>query len=216
MPVTADCLNTQSVGGRNATPLPIIQAVKATLGGIELDPASDSVINASVGANWFYGIESDGFTRSWQANTVFLNAPGRSVTGGTAKQRVEWLECHNDDDYVKPVELRMIKASEWYWRLYEYWRAGLINHAIALVYRGGSVGSLGEILCYPTCTTASHATSKVVNGSGRISYELIRSNGDRVPQTSNTQSSLFFMLTRSDEVKQRFAQQFSQFGVVKL
>ncbi|MEO1209892.1 MAG: hypothetical protein AAFX78_10150 [Cyanobacteria bacterium J06638_20] len=216
MTVTADCINTHSTGGRNATPLPIIRAVKATLGGIELDCASDAVINASVGAERYFSIENNGFVQSWATKTAFLNAPGTTVTGGLAEQRIEWVKHQQDKGYVKPAELKVIKASEWYWRLYEYWRSGLIDHAIALVYRGGSVGSLGEILSQPTCATAANASSEVVNGSGRISYELITEAGDRLPQTTNTQSSLFFLLTRSDEVRGRFVENFEQFGVVKL
>ena len=48
--ISADCQNTQSLLGRNATPLDVIAAAHQVLGQIDLDPSSDLVINEELKA----------------------------------------------------------------------------------------------------------------------------------------------------------------------
>lgn len=57
------------------TPAWIIEKVKAVLGEIDLDPASDSVANRIVGAKRFITKEENGLLQEW-AGKVFLNPPG--------------------------------------------------------------------------------------------------------------------------------------------
>ena len=192
MGATADCINTQSVDGRNATPLAIFNAVRYVLGGIELDPASDRVINSDVGAKRIYSIEDDGFSKDWRAKTAWLNPPGKTRSKG-----------------------KSVSASQWFKKLYAHWEAGDVESAIALVYRAGSIGSLGtKILSHPICLTTSGVEAKTINGSGRFSFDLITEDG-RKSQPQNTQSSLFFLLTRDLNQVARFEDAFSTFGVVK-
>ena len=188
---SADCLNTKSSNGRNATPLPIIQSAAKVLDGIDLDPASDSVINSGVGAGQIYTLAEDGLRQPWQARSAWLNPPGKTTSQG-----------------------RTVSASDWIRKLYRAWQNDDVDCAIALVYRAGSIGSLGDILQLPLCLTAACATSTCVNGSGRISFETIE--GDRrVPQTSNTQSSVFILFPDSIERIHRFEREFKRYGVVK-
>ena len=217
---SADCLNTRSTQGRNATPLGIFPAVRYTLDGLELDPASDEVINAGVGADRIFTLENDGFSQPWIADSVFLNAPGRTVTGGTYAQRLYWLEQMDkpaSERGDRPDGVKVITAVDWYRKLYQEFRAGNVKRAIALHYRGGSIGSLGiEILSLPLCITAAGAKSPVVNNSGRFAFEIINENGDRVPETANTQSSVFSLFPDNEECVKRFKTAFSLFGVVKV
>jgi hypothetical protein len=240
---SADCLNTRSKHGRNATPLGIFLPARAVMGGIELDPASDEVINEGVGADRIYTLEDDGFSRPWYAESVFLNAPGSTVTGGTYAQRLYMLELIErfkklrkskpkdvtakdwkkqlDKEFksLRPDEVKVISAVDWYRKLYSEWSLGNVKQAISLHYRAGSIGSLGtDILALPLCITCAGASSKVLNGSGRFAFEIIE--GDkRVPESKNTQSSAF---TYFPEIKnmegssKRFKHHFDQFGVVKL
>lgn len=192
MPVSADCLNSQSINGRNATPLPIIHSAKTVLGSIELDPASDPEINRLVEAQRIYTIQDDGFRQPWEAHTLWLNPPGKTISQG-----------------------RTISAVEWIRKLHEQHAIGNVQNAIALLYRAGSIGGLGPILNRPCCFTAAGASSRVVNGSGRISFELIDGDGDRHPQSSNTQSSVFILFSDNRRVIRQFYQEFHKYGIVK-
>ncbi len=193
MAATADCVNTQSKNGRNLTPISILEAAGKVLGHIELDPASDLIANKAVKAERIYTVEQDGFSQDWKAHTVWLNAPGRSRSKG-----------------------KLITASEWYRKLHRLWRFNQVEHAIAMVYRAGSIGSLGiDLLTDATiCLTCSGVDNPIVNGSGRLSFETVE--GDRrIAQTSNTQSSLIFLLSDRVEIQLSFVEHFSQFGVIK-
>jgi hypothetical protein len=194
--VTADCLNTKSSNGRNLTPLPLLDAARDVLGVIELDPASDAIANEYVQAEMYYTLEQDGFILPWcDARTIWLNAPGRTTSNG-----------------------KTISASDWYRKLYQTWCTWkTARHYMGLVYRAGSIGSLGvDLLADSTiCLTASGDNiSPCINGSGRLSFDIV--DGDRrMPQTSNTQSSLIFLLSRDKARQKLFREKFSCFGVVK-
>lgn len=193
MPSSADTLNTKSSLGRNATPIAVIEAARYVLGGrIALDPASDPVINREVRAEKIYTVEQDGYSQPWKADTCWLNPPGRTLTQNKQVEGVKWVR-----------------------KLYHHWKAGDIQDAIALCYRGGSVGCLGiEILQLPLCLTAGGAP--LVSGTGRLSFDLITGSDRREPGTSNTQSSVLVLFTEDPLVLQRFQERFTQFGVVRI
>jgi len=50
------------------TPSHIIELVRASMGGIDLDPASCELANETVGARRFYDIKQDGLKRPWFGN----------------------------------------------------------------------------------------------------------------------------------------------------
>jgi hypothetical protein len=196
MPPSADTLNTKSELGRNATPISVIEAARYVLGGtIELDVASDSVINEAVQAERIYTIEQDGYSQGWRAKTLWMNPPGRSYT-------------------LRNGQKIQVTAAKWFRKLHRHWKAGDVEHAIALCYRGGSVGCLGvEMLQLPLCITAAGAPQ--VNGAGRLSFEIIDDNGLRQPEVANTQSSVLVLLSRDTEIISRFQERFAVFGVVR-
>lgn len=191
----ADTINTQSVLGRNATPLIIVNQVRNTLGSIELDPASDPEINQGVKADRIFTFEEDGYSKPWTADTCWLNPPGTSYTSVKGKSVT-------------------IAGTQWIRKLYSHYKEGSIKHAIALCYRAGSLGSLGTEILNDSmlCFTAKGATH--VNGSGRISFELLEGS-TRLPQDHNTQSSVFLLFSDSRQIKQSFYENFDQsIGVV--
>jgi hypothetical protein len=242
-PNSADCLNTRSTQGRNATPLDIFPAVRQVMGGIELDVASDELINEGVQADRIYTLKDDGFSRPWYAQSLFLNAPGSTVTGGTYAERLllldlleefkqrrkekpkgvsakEWKkELDKEFKQRRPEDVKVVTAIDWYRKLYQEWSFGNVKQAIALHYRAGSIGGLGiGILSLPLCITAAGAISPVVNGSGRFAFEIIQGD-ERIPETNNTQSSAFTYfpdITDMEGSINRFRHYFKQFGVVKV
>lgn len=61
------------------TPIPIVEAARATMGGIDLDPASSATANERVQAKHYYTFSGDGLTQPWWGK-VWMNHPfGRTT-----------------------------------------------------------------------------------------------------------------------------------------
>lgn len=97
-----------STSNEHYTPADIVEAARATLGRIDLDPASCAQANERIGATKYYS--QDGLAEPWAGN-VFLNPPGgRAPKGhGTASNAAVWwaklAEHHRAGDVVAAVFL---------------------------------------------------------------------------------------------------------------
>ncbi len=108
------------------TPPKFIRAVKRVLGTIALDPASSEQANRTVQAQTYYDLASDGLTRSWKAQTVFMNPPYCKL-GNTSNQEV------------------------WTAKLLAEYKAGHIGEAIILVTGAIETTWFHRLLSYPMC-----------------------------------------------------------------
>jgi phage N-6-adenine-methyltransferase len=57
------------------TPIEFIEAARAVMGSIDLDPASSHAAQKVVGATTYYTIEDDGLEQGWIAESLWLNPP---------------------------------------------------------------------------------------------------------------------------------------------
>jgi len=177
----------------NLTPPQVIEDARFVLGGFDLDPASCYEAQQIIQAKEYYTLESSGLSEKWVADTLWLNPPGRSRDKGKHVSAADWgnklSRCHKD---------------------------GLVKSSIYLAYRSGSLGSIGALLkgAARICLTTNLATSKVISGVGRISYETINSAGRRVSETSNTQSSALILTTENQHIISKFDDVFSGYGIV--
>ena len=70
------------------TPSHIVKAVRMTMGGIDLDPASERLANNWIGASKYYSKEQGGLQQDWKGK-VFLNPPGGKI-GGKSQAKLFW------------------------------------------------------------------------------------------------------------------------------
>lgn len=113
------------------TPSYIVEAARATMGGIDLDPASSAIANETVKAATFYTAEDDGLVQPWEGR-VFLNPPGGKHASGKSLANLFWA------------------------RLVDHYRAGLVPQAIWVGYSLEQLQTLQKAsafspLEYPMC-----------------------------------------------------------------
>lgn len=87
------------------TPARFIEAARATMGGIDLDPASCALANATVKAARFFDRQQDGLSQQWRGR-VWINPPYSDYRG---------------------------QAAEWASRLLAEYLAGRVQQAVLLV-----------------------------------------------------------------------------------
>jgi hypothetical protein len=78
------------------TPSPYVEATRAALGSIDLDPASSVLANETVRASSFFTKDDNGLNKAWGGG-VLLNPPGGKLNNASS-QKV-WL-CKLGSEYV--------------------------------------------------------------------------------------------------------------------
>jgi len=93
------------------TPNPYIVAAHATMGGVDLDPASSSVANTVVSAKRIFTIDDDGLTKDW-VGRVWMNPPYASDLVG---KFIEKLAVSVEDGTVTEAIVLVNNATETKW-----------------------------------------------------------------------------------------------------
>lgn len=187
MPMSNDCTNTISTLGYNLTPEPIIRAAQAVLGTISRDFCSDEYANKTINALHYFNFCDDGYARLDHyapIQSVWLNPPGKSFTGGSYCQRSKLQDILNGENSQSVEDfltahnatypnnkITRISAADWYRAVFKRWQINDIKEVIWLLYRGGSFGSLGKDMLAASALCLTTAGCPGVNGSGRISFE---------------------------------------------
>ena len=104
------------------TPPEIIEATRAVMGSIDLDPCSDSTSEPNVPATVHYTTEEDGLSQPW-AGRVYLNPPyGREIGKWTERLQHEYESgCVTEAIALLPART----DTEWFQKLREYARCFL-------------------------------------------------------------------------------------------
>src|SRR5262249_14012252 len=99
------------------TPLPHIEAARAVLGGIDLDPASSDIANRTVRASRYYTEADDGLKQPWEGR-VWINPPYGLPAGQFAARLAEHLKSGAVTAAVVLVSLHAMSA-QWFDPLYD-------------------------------------------------------------------------------------------------
>ena len=104
------------------TPSPIVEAARALMGGIDLDPASCAQANEIVKAARFFSIEEDGLSQDWRGR-VWLNPPYGREAGGSSQAvwSSKLIESFEAGDVSEAVMLvNSATGSRWFKPLFEF------------------------------------------------------------------------------------------------
>lgn len=121
------------------TPARYFEGVRETLGEIDLDPASNPMANATVGAKHFFTKEDDGLELDWYGR-VFVNPPygktddGKSLAGEFCNKAVREYENGNIDACI--ILVNSLHSQAWQAPLYKH-TVCFVDHRIQFVSGDG-------------------------------------------------------------------------------
>ncbi|AKU93401.1 Modification methylase Bsp6I [Labilithrix luteola] len=181
-----------SESNEHYTPVDLIEAARAVMGGIDLDPATTGAINAAhVKAPRYFTKETNGLDKPWHGR-VLLNPPGGAIREGRRVRSV---------------------AAMWWDKLVDEWIAGRVEQA---VFFGFSVECLATtqdaqfpVVSVPFCIPRK-----------RIQYLQQQDDGTFVPGTAPPHATVIGYLPPDNKEGEArltaFGQVFSRFGIVRL
>lgn len=191
----AQYINQDSGNTEYYTDTRIIEAARRCLLGIELDPASSTIANATVKAKRFITKEQDGLSQPWTTRTLWLNHPfhrGWTACTPTCTRKTCVKRGHHVYEDI-PSNL------DWITKLVDEYESGNIrNGAICITFANTSETWFRKLLPYPQCFP-----------HGRINYN----NPDGTVNRGVTKGSVITYLGRDVD---RFNECFKHIGDIKI
>ena len=171
------------------TPSPFVEAARAVMGGIDLDPASHEEANRTVKATRFLTAEDDGLAQPWKGR-VFLNPPGGLVGEFWLKLLREYAVA------VHPV-------AEAIW----------IGYSLEQLQTLQCVGAIATPLDFPMCVTKKRIAF-VENEAKRAARMAKLVAAGKKPNAKSSPSHSNYITYLGPHVD-RFREVFSQFGATR-
>lgn len=184
------------------TPRAIVEAARATLGGvIDLDPFSCAKANEVVQARHFYGEEEDGFAMQYAGN-VFVNPPGGKYAITAAGDVVRAVDLPG-----LPLSRYLSGAAIAWWHLLDEWNAGRVKQALFVCFSMNVFQTSQRFEYLPPCAYPFCVPSS------RIPYDKADGKSGKSPP----HPSAFAYLPRRCEWPSTapFREAFSPFGYVR-
>jgi hypothetical protein len=170
------------------TPAKFVEAARATMGGIDLDPASHEEANRVVNAARYFTADDDGLKQPWRGR-VFLNPPGGLVGEFWAKLVAEYQACH-------------VTQAVW------------IGYSLEQLQTLQCVGAALTPLDFPICVT-NRRIAFVENEQKRLARVAKLLAAGKTPNQKSSPSHGNYIAYLGAE-PERFAAIFSQFGQVRV
>lgn len=171
-------LKNSQLSGEWYTPPQYIEAARLVMGSIDLDPASSTKANEIVKAARYFTKEQNGLLQKWEADNVWLNAPGRESGSGQA----EWLQCaitEYEARRAKQIISCLFNASgtetKWFQRILGRFPICLTNHRIKFIPEVGRYADTSK-------NQPLHGNAFVYFGENRERFaEVFRQFGKVIP-----------------------------------
>ena len=116
----------------------LVNAARATMGSIDLDPASSALAQSIVQAKRYLTRAESGFDQHWEASTVFLNPPGG------ISHDLEKIRQYQTDSNI----------GQWFRRAIAAHKAGEFEQMIFVSSQLSLLRTCQEALYYPICIPA--------------------------------------------------------------
>lgn len=198
------------------TPLELIQDIDYVFGEpTDLDPATCELALRDAPALQYFTKETNGLEQDWKCRNFRLNPPG-----GLKNQELQTdpatgeVKLHQSGDSNQKLFFNKAEA--------EY-LGGNALQGIYIAFNDALRAMCPNVHQYPICWIDSSATASCVAGSGRLCFDRVDENGDRVPQNSPTHSNFIVQFPPNlgyssiDDCKAaiaRFEESFKKYGTV--
>lgn len=202
-----------SESNEHYTPTEIVEASRAVLGDIDLDPASSVLANATVRARAFWTAEQNGYVTSW-AGRVFLNPPGGRSDN---LERPVMSKCRETGACGLPVghahEGVESSQKKWWFKLQREWLSGRVDAAIFVCF---SI----ELFQVTQCDTPAGADLPldfpVCFPKKRIAYVAAKGGALSVGASPPHSSAIILVCASHDRVRRiQFSRTFGRIGAVR-
>lgn len=196
-----------SASKEHYTPPEIVEAARAVMGEIDLDPATCRLANTVVKAKHTFTDKSNGFRQSWAGN-VFLNPPGgKCDAAGNQLFKAEKGYRYADGSPCTAAALSSAKV--WWRKLALEFEGGAVQSAIFIGFSLEllQVTQVGDSILLPL-------SFPICYPSRRVAYYVEDDSGGLRKGASPTHASFIAFLSHRGLRRGLFQERFCKFGKV--